>query len=88
MSIVAVVLIGGVLPACLWGVAAILQKLRAQAGAGPAHYLAAFGAAIALCGLVATLHQRGTPLPVVGSGYAALAGLTFALGTGLISFVL
>lgn len=89
MSNLGIVLIGGVLPACLWGLTAVLQKLSAQHGAGPAHYLCAFGIVIALSGLgVAAWQQRSGALPAAGIGYAALAGVTFSLGTGLISFAL
>jgi uncharacterized membrane protein len=89
LSNLGIVLIGGILPACLWGLTAILQKLSAQHGAGPAHYLAAFGIVIASSGLGAALwQQRAEPFPTAGIGYAALAGLCFALGTGLISFTL
>jgi uncharacterized membrane protein len=88
MSAALVVAVGGVLPAVLWGVTAIFQKQSALHATGPAHYLIAFGTVIALAGFVASHIWHGPGWTGRGVGYAALAGVTFSLGTGLISFAL
>jgi uncharacterized membrane protein len=88
MSALFVALIGGMLPAVFWGVTAVLQKQSAVHGTGPAYYLAAFGLVIALAGFVASQVWRDASWTSQGVGYAAMAGLTFSLGTGLISFAL
>ncbi|PCK82898.1 hypothetical protein [Rhizobium sophoriradicis] len=82
------IVIGGVLPAIFWGIAAIFQKQSAMYATGSAVYLIVFGAACALAGLVAALIWRPAPWSIEGLGFAATAGACFALGTGLISFAL
>jgi uncharacterized membrane protein len=83
-----VVLLGGVLPAMLWGVTAVFQKLSAQHATGPAAYLAAFGGLIALAGVVSSQLWPPAAWSREGLAYAAAAGLTFAGGTGLIALAL
>ena len=84
-----VLLIGGVLPACLWAVTAILQKLSAQHGLGPGPFLAAFGAMVLAAGLVLSILLRGTgEVSWPGLRYALAAGLTYGIATGLISYAL
>lgn len=80
--------LGGALPALLWGVTAIFQKLSAQNLTPPGHYMAVFGAVICAAGIVHSLLSRDGSFNTTGLGYAALAGTTFALGAGLISFTL
>lgn len=82
-------LIGGVLPACLWAVAAILQKLSTQHDLGPGPFLAAFGAMVLAVGLALSGLQRGGgEVSWPGLRYAMASGLAYALATGLISFAL
>jgi len=88
MSNAMVIVIGGALPAFLWGVTAVFQKQSAAGALPPAQYLIVFGAVIALAGVIAALVTRNAAWPAAGTAYAVLAGLTFSLGTGLISFAL
>ena len=81
-----VIFVGGMLPAFFWGVTAIFQK-QSSVTVGPGLYLLVFGSAVAAFGLVWTLVVKPS-VTVAGVGYAALAGVTFAAGTGLISFAL
>jgi transporter family protein len=81
-------IIGGLLPAVLYGVAGIIQKLSAQNGGSATTYLIGFGVATALTG--ALLHftlgeGNGTTRSIV---YAFGGGVVFALGAGLISTAL
>lgn len=84
-----VLLIGGALPACLWAITAVLQKLSAQDGLGPGPFLAAFGAMVLAVGLVLSALLRGTSdVSWRGLGYALAAGLTYGIATGSISYAL
>ena len=88
MSNAMIILIGGALPAFFWGVTAVFQKQSAVSGFRPVQYLAVFGVVIALAGLAGVLVTRDVAWSKPGAGYAVLAGLTFAIGAGLISFAL
>ncbi len=88
MSNAMVIVIGGALPAFLWGITAVFQKQSAGAGLPPAEYMTVFGAAITVAGLAGALVTRNFAWPGAGTAYAVLAGITFSLGTGLISLAL
>jgi len=76
-------LIGGVLPACLWAITAVLQKLSAQHGLGPGPFLTAFGAMVLAAGLVLSGLLRGTgEVSWVGLRYALASGLAYGIATG------
>jgi transporter family protein len=82
-------LIGGVVPACLWGIAAIFQKVSTHHGLAPGPFLAAFGATIMISGGVFAVVQRGATDPSwAGVRYAMAAGFFYAVAAGLISFTL
>jgi uncharacterized membrane protein len=81
-------IVGGVLPAFLWGITAVFQKLSADAALGPGRYLTLFGLIIALSGVFYSYISSETGFNSRGAIYAMVAGLTFALGTGLLSFAL
>jgi len=82
-------LIGGVLPACLWAITAVLQKLSAQHDLGPGPFLAAFGAMVLAAGLALSMLQRSDgEISWIGLRYAMASGLAYAIATGLISFAL
>jgi transporter family protein len=82
-------LIGGVVPACLWGIAAIFQKMSTQHDLAPGPFLAVFGITITLSGVVFAIVQRGGAEPSwAGLRYALAAGFFYAVAAGLISFTL
>lgn len=82
-------LVGGVVPACLWGIAAIFQKVSTQHGLAPGPFLAAFGATIMISGVAFAVVQRSTGDPSwAGIRYAMAAGFFYAVAAGLISFTL
>lgn len=81
-------MIGGLLPAVLWGITAVFQKLSATASLGPGRYLMLFGAVIAGSGALYAYVSNETALNPKGATYALAAGLAFSLGTGLLSFAL
>ncbi|MEW5960996.1 MAG: hypothetical protein AB1801_24990 [Chloroflexota bacterium] len=81
-------IVGGLIPAVLYGITGIFQKLSAKGGSSAAVYLICFGASTVVMGLLLHLWLRepaGTP---GGIGFAFLAGAIFALGAGLISIAL
>ena len=88
MSNLGQVMIGGVLPAFLWGLTAILQKLSAQSHTPPGQYMAVFGGAICVAGVIYSLAARDSTFSPPGLAFSALAGVTFSAGTWLISFTL
>jgi uncharacterized membrane protein len=82
-------LIGGVLPACLWAITAILQKLSTQHNLGPGPFLMTFGAMVLATGLALSVLQRGAgEWSWIGLCYALTSGLAYAIATGLISYAL
>jgi drug/metabolite transporter (DMT)-like permease len=82
------IILGGIAPAMLWGLTSVLQKLSATAAVGPGRYLTIFGITIACCGGLYALVLRESFPTLSGSLLAVAAGLAFAVGTGLLSFVL
>jgi hypothetical protein len=68
-------LVGGLLPAALFGVASAFQKTAARAGVGTGPYLIAIGAVVLLA---------GTSVTVARGGAATGAGVAWACGYGLL----
>ena len=81
-------LIGGYIPAFLWGITAIFQKQSAQAATGPALYLITFGVASAIVGMVWAFAWRPSPWTGQGLVFAAAAGFCFGAATALINYAL
>jgi transporter family protein len=81
-------LIGGLLPAVLYGVTGVFQKLSAKAEGGPAMYLICLGAGTVLVGLILQVILPEQALSFRSASFALAAGLSFALGAGLISLAL
>jgi len=73
-------LVGGMLPALLFGMAGILQKVYGRAGGGASPYLLLVGAGVVLSGVLGALVQHDRALPA-RAGLAAVAiGLAWGLG--------
>lgn len=81
-------LLGGILPALLYGIAGVLQKISAKHGGSEALYLVGFGAATVVVGVLYRWKLSATWGTSQSLGFALLAGTAFALGAGLISFAL
>ena len=69
-------LIGGLVPAVLFGISGVMQKTAARAGIGTGPFLVAAGAVVLLAGLAVTAAQ--------GDATAARAGVAWAFGFGLV----
>ncbi len=81
-------IIGGVLPAILYGVTGVFQKLSARAEGGPAIYLICLGAGTVLVGMVLQFLLPEQSLSLRSVSFALAAGLSFSLGAGLITVAL
>lgn len=82
------ILIGGVLPALLYGVTGILQKMSAEADGGAGMYVIFLGVGTVIVGVVFHVVLPEPPISLRPASLATVAGLTFSLGAGLISFAL
>lgn len=80
--------IGGLLPAVLFGISGITQKLSGSAGLGSGPMLTIVGAATMIVGLVFCAVQQEWHWTTNGSAYAFLLGLSWATGTGLVALAL
>jgi drug/metabolite transporter (DMT)-like permease len=81
-------IVGGLLPAVLYGVAGAFQKLSARQGASVSSYLIAFGLATVVIGITFRIALPGDPSPTRSVATAVLAGLMFSVGAGLVSVAL
>ncbi|GAB5510926.1 MAG: hypothetical protein Rhims3KO_23270 [Hyphomicrobiales bacterium] len=82
------IIIGAVLPAVLWGITAVFQKMSASSNLGPGLYLTVFGLIICVGGVTFARITQEWAFNPRGAAYAVMAGLSFTLGTGLLSFAL
>lgn len=69
-------LIGGLVPAVLFGISGVMQKTAARAGIGTGPFLTAAGGVVLLAGLAVTAAQ--------GDATATRAGVAWAFGFGLV----
>ena len=81
-------IVGGVIPAVLYGITGIFQKLSARDGGSAAMYLVCFGATTTLAGILFHFLQPEGIGSSRSIGWALVAGVTFAAGAGLISVAL
>jgi hypothetical protein len=69
------ILIGGLLPALLFGVSQLFQKTSMRAGIGVGPYLMIIGFVVVLAGGVIAVLQRDVTLNPTSAGHAAAYGL-------------
>ncbi len=81
-------IIGGLIPALLYGLAGAFQKWSAQEGGSVSVYLIGFGVATVIVGVVYRAVLSDASSPTISIGIALLAGLVFGVGAGLISFTI
>jgi uncharacterized membrane protein len=77
--------IGGLLPALLYGVAGVLQKASQRTGAGIGPYLICIGLSVVGVGAVATWANAERGISSKGAWLAAAMGLAWGLGTWLVA---
>ena len=81
-------LIGGLLPALLFGVSGVFQKTAARAGISTGPYLIAIGAVVLLAGIVVTVGQCDTTATREGVAWACGYGVLWSAGIGCIVLAL
>jgi transporter family protein len=81
-------ILGGLIPAILYGLGGVLQKWSAREGGNVSGYLIAFGLATAIIGVVFRIAMPDGPAPARSLAFALLAGTVFGVGAGLISLVI
>lgn len=81
-------IVGGFIPAILYGITGIFQKLSARQGASVSTYLIAFGLATVITGIVFRTAFPEESSPARSVLTAVLAGLMFSIGAGLVSVAL
>lgn len=79
------VVIGGLLPALLYGVAGVLQKASQRTGAGIGPYLICIGLSVVGVGAAATWVDSGRSISGKGAGLAMGMGLAWGVGTWLVA---
>jgi transporter family protein len=79
--------IGGLLPALMYGLAGLLQKATTKAGAGLGPYLLCIGLGVLAIGGVLTLTSSGAARAITGKAalLSMAMGLAWALGTWLVA---
>jgi uncharacterized membrane protein len=78
-------LVGGLLPAVLFGFSGILQKLSMNAGIGTGPFLMGVGLTTAVVGGLFAWSEGSFSLTGAGAGYASLFGIVWGMGIGLIA---
>lgn len=81
-------IVGGLIPAFLYGLAGIFQKWSARGGGSVSVYLIGFGLATVIVGVAYRAVLPDGPSPSASMGFALLGGLAFGVGAGLISFAI
>ena len=79
------VVIGGLLPAVLYGIAGVLQKASQRTGAGIGPYLICIGVAVVGVGAAATAVTTARGITGKGAWLAAGMGLAWGVGTWLVA---
>lgn len=78
------ILLGGVLPAIVFGCGGVLQKIIARSGMGVGLYLLTIGIGAAICGIAVFLIVPDRTVTPQAIGLSALLGLSWSIGTALI----
>lgn len=81
-------LLGGLLPALLFGLDGLCSKLAARAGIGLGPYIAVTGSAIVAVGLLLSVLVPERAVTASGAAYAFAKGCAWAAGSALILYVL
>lgn len=81
-------LIGGFLPALIYGGSAIFQKLSANSGISISVYLVAVGIGVMVAGVGFYLFDNTTVFSLKAGSYAGLFGLTWGIASGLVAYAL
>jgi uncharacterized membrane protein len=81
-------LIGGFLPAFIYGGSAIFQKLSTTIGISISVYLIAVGIGVMMAGVGFYLIDNTTVFSLKAGSYAGMFGLTWGIASGLVAYSL
>ncbi len=81
-------LIGGFLPAFIYGGSAIFQKLSTSLGISLSAYLVATGVGIIIAGLGFYILDHNFSFSIRSGVYAGIFGLTWGIASGLVAYAL
>lgn len=81
-------IIGGFLPALIYGGSAIFQKLSTNLGISLSAYLVATGIGIVIVGVGYYLIDKSFSFSVESGTYAMMFGITWGVATGLVAYAL
>ena len=82
------IIIGGVVPALLYGISGVFQKSSSQAGIGIAPYLIFIAVGVMLAGAVFLFFTPDRTVSPRSGIFATLLGLSWGLGMGLVAVAL
>ncbi len=82
------IVLGGVLPALMLGVAGIFQKFSTNNGIGAGPFLVGVGLTTVVVGAVFTVVEKQVALTGQSAGFTLLYGLVWATATGFIAISL
>ena len=81
-------LVGGFLPAFIYGGSAIFQKFSTNVGISISTYLVSVGLGVAIAGLGFYIFDNTVPFSIKASSFAGLFGLTWGIASGLVAYSL
>lgn len=81
-------LVGGLLPAVLFGLSGVVQAASSRAGIGTGPFLVVVGLTVVVAGLIGTFAQGDSSVSWAGAGRSAGFGLLWATGIGCIGLAL
>lgn len=81
-------LIGGFLPALIYGGSAIFQKLSTSIGISISVYLIAVGIGVVIAGIGFYVFDNTTVFSLKAGSYAGMFGLTWGIASGLVAYSL
>ncbi len=81
-------LLGGLMPAFIYGGSAIFQKLSTNLGISLAAYLVATGLGIVIVGVAYFFLEGSFSFSAKSGLYAAMFGVTWGVATGLVAYTL
>lgn len=77
-------LVGGFLPAFIYGGSAIFQKFSTNVGISILTYLVAVGLGVGISGLGFYFFDNAVPFSIKASSFAGLFGLTWGIASGFV----
>ncbi|MEJ2115782.1 MAG: hypothetical protein P8X88_06995, partial [Gammaproteobacteria bacterium] len=87
-SKIAALIIGGFLPAIIYGGSAVFQKFSTSVGISVSSYLIAAGLGVVIAGIGFYFFENTVPFSIKASSYAGVFGITWGIASGLVAYSL